>query len=165
MKRKTVLFTVLALLLAAGLCAWQQTAPERLLKIYDYQTKAVYVQAPVKTGDRLFFGWVHSLEKIPWHEYYHITDSDTLVLDTISFPAFGAGIPENKGTRVRIENGLIFMEGINQEFAQFDWINSHFATREIKLNGRLLTSGRELPEHQRLVLKIERGGLWWRIKR
>ena len=165
MKRKTVFIAALVLIVAVWLFAWQQQASERLLKIYDYETEAVYVQSPVQSGDRLFFGWVHSLEKIPWHEYYHITADDTLVLDTISFPAFGAGIPEAKGTRVRVENGLIFMEGINQEFKQFDWINSHFATREIKLNDTLLTSGRELPEHKRLVLKIERGESWWRIKK
>ena len=158
MKRKSVLITVLVLVLAAGLFAWQQLASERYLVISDYQTNKVYVKAPVKPGDRLFFGWVHSLEKIPWHEYYHITDKDTLVLETISFPAFGAGIPANRGKKVRVENGLIYMEEINEEFKQFDWINSHFATRDIKINDVLLTTGKDLPEHQRLVLKIKKGG-------
>ncbi len=159
MKRKSLLLAVLALALVAGLLAWRQLRPERQLQIYDYRTKQVYVEASVRPGDRLFFGWVHSLEKIPWHEYYHVTEDYTLMLDTISFPAFGAGIPANKGTRVRIEGGLIFMEGIGQEFQEFDWLNSHFATREIKLNGVLLTTGQALPEHERLVLKIKRGGL------
>lgn len=158
MKRKSVLLIVLMLMCAAGLFAWQQFTSEHYLIISDYQTNKVYVKAPVKPGDRLFFGWVHSLEKIPWHEYYHITDKDTLVLETISFPAFGAGIPANRGKKVRIENGLIYMEEINQEFHQFDWINSHFATRDIKLNDVLLTRGKDLPEHQRLVLKIKKGG-------
>lgn len=143
---------------AAGLFAWQQLSSRQYLVISDYETKTVYVKAPVKPGDKLFFGWVHSLEKIPWHEYYHITDKNTLILETISFPAFGAGIPANRGKKVRIENGLIYMEEINQEFEQFDWINSHFATRDIKINDKLLTSGNKLPEHTRMVLKITKGG-------
>lgn len=158
MKRKSVLITVLLVMLAAGLFAWQQLSSKQYLIISDYETKTVYVKAPVKPGDRLFFGWVHSLEKIPWHEYYHITDKNTLILETISFPAFGAGIPANRGKKVRIDNGLIYMEEINQEFEQFDWINSHFATRDIKINDKLLTTGNNLPEHTRLILKITKGG-------
>lgn len=158
MKRKSVLITVLLVMLAAGLFAWQQLSSKQYLIISDYETKTVYVKAPVKPGDRLFFGWVHSLEKIPWHEYYHITDKNTLMLETISFPAFGAGIPADRGKKVRVENGLIYMEEINQEFEQFDWINSHFATRDIKINDKLLTTGNNLPEHTRLILKITKGG-------
>lgn len=157
MKRKTVIITVLVLAIAAGLCAWQRLASEQYLVISDYKTQTVYFKTSVKAGDRLFFGWVHSLEKIPWHEYYHITDKDSLILETISFPAFGAGIPADRGKKVRIENGLIYMEEIDQEFKQFDWINSHFATRDIKLNDKLLLTGKDLPEHTRLILKIKRG--------
>ena len=157
MKRKTFTVLAIALLCAAGF-AWQHWAAGRYLRIYDYKTHELYAQTPVRAGDRLFFGWVHSLEKIPWHEYYHITDADTLVLDTIAFPAFGAGIPENKGKRVRVEQGMIYMEDIGQEFQQFDWLNSHFATREIKINDVLFTRGEDLPEHTRLILIVERGG-------
>ena len=78
------------------------------------------------------------------------------MLDTISFPAFGAGIPENKGKVCRIENGLIYMDEIGQVFHEFNWINSHFATREIILNGQLISKGDRLPEHTRLRLVVER---------
>lgn len=157
MKRKILIVLVLSFLCAAGFC-WQRTVAERCLRIYDYQTHELYAETKVEAGDVLFFGWVHSLEKIPWHEYYHVTDGYTLMLDTIAFPAFGAGIPENKGKSVRIEDGMIYMEGIGQEFKQFDWINSHFATREIKLNDVLFMRGKDLPEHTRLILIIERKG-------
>ena len=157
MKRKIVLITVLLLAVAAGFCTWQHLQ-QRYLVISDYKTQAVYAQHKIKPGDRLFFGWVHSLEKIPWHEYYHVSDKDTLVLETISFPAFGAGIPANRGKKVRTEGGLIYMEEINEEFQQFDWLNSHFATRDIKINGELWLTGKDLPEHERLIMKIKRGG-------
>ncbi|UQT40910.1 DUF1850 domain-containing protein [Acidaminococcus intestini] len=80
----------------------------------------------------------------------------SLILDTISFPAFGAGIPENRGKKTWVdEKGNIFMDEIDQSFPRIDWINSHYATRKIKLNDELITSGRLLPEHTRLILVIE----------
>ncbi|MEG1773489.1 MAG: DUF1850 domain-containing protein [Oscillospiraceae bacterium] len=128
-----------------------------MLRIADWKTGEIYVEVPAKTGDVLFFGWMHSLEKIPWNETYHIASDHSLVLDSISFPAFGAGIPENKGKTCRIgDDGMIYMEEIEQTFDHFVWINSHFAVRDIRLNGALVTRGELLPEHTRLTLVIER---------
>ncbi len=159
MLNKRIVITVLIVLVALGSAYAYYQASRTVMRIYDYETKKIYVEFPAKSGDRLFFGWVHSLEHISWHEYYHITKDNTLMLDTISFPAFGAGIPENKGKRTRIEKGRIYMEEIGQEFKQFDWINSHYATKEIRLNDELITSGRLLPEHRRMILCIEKVGV------
>ena len=161
MSKKTFTLFLLLSIVAAGLFGWQHLySKDKILRIYDYQTKKEYVRYPVKTGDKLFFGWIHSWERISWHEYYHINQDNTLELDAISFPAFGAGIPENKGKRTRIEKGRIYMEEIGQIFPHFVWINSHLASREIKVNDVLVTSGRILPEHTSLVLVIERRGLF-----
>lgn len=154
----------LALLLAAGY-AWNERTAETVLRIYDYETKEIYLEIPAKEGDRLFFGWVHSWEKIPWHEYYHIAADGDFVLDQIAFPAFGAGIPENKGNKVRIgPDGMIYMSGIEERFSEFTWLNSHFATRDIKLNDVLITRGDRLPEHTRVNLVITKrrffDGIW-----
>jgi hypothetical protein len=127
--------------------------------ISDWKTGEVFREVEVKPGDAFFFGWVHSLEKIPWNEYYHIEADEQgffLVLDSISVPAFGAGIPEDRGKVCRIENGIICMEEIDQRFDELVWINSHFAVRDIALNGELIARGLDLPEHQRLQLKIRR---------
>lgn len=161
MFKKALLSLILLSVVTASLFGWQYFySDEKILRIYDYQTKKEYVRYPVKTGDKLFFGWIHSWEHISWHEYYHINADNTLELESISFPAFGAGIPENKGKRTRIKNGRIYMEEIGQIFPHFVWINSHFATREIKVNNQLVTSGQILPEHTRLVLVIERRGFF-----
>jgi hypothetical protein len=127
------------------------------LRVRDWKTGEIYAELPAHVGDALFFGWVHSLEKIPWNEYYHIDPDLNLVLDTITFPAFGAGIPENKGRVCRVENGLIYMEEIGQVFGELVWLNSPTATRDIRLNGTLLASGSSLPGRVRLRLKVEQG--------
>lgn len=150
----TVLVALAALFMLDGLYS------KTVLRIYDYETGEVYAEVPAKEGDELFFGWIHSWEKIPWHEYYHIAEDGDLVLDTIAFPAFGAGIPENKGAKVWIEGGMIYMGDIGQVFHEFTWINSHFATRDIKLNGVLVTRGELLPEHTRVNLAIVKRGLF-----
>ena len=156
MNRQRYIYIFFLGLVLMGLGAWYYWASQTVLRIYDYRSGEIYVEVPAKEGDKLFFGWVHSWEKIPWHEYYHIAQDNSLVLDTISFPAFGAGIPENKGKVCRIENGLIYMDEIGQVFPEFNWINSHFATREIILNGQLISKGDRLPEHTRLRLVVER---------
>ena len=154
MKKKYIKIFAVFFLVLASLFVFNEYSAQTVLRIYDYQTKEIYVEVPAKEGDKLFFGCIHSWEKIPWHEYYHIDASHDLILDTIAFPAFGAGIPENKGTKVWIDNGMIYMGNINQVFHEFTWINSHFATRDIKLNGQLIARGETLPEHTRVNLAI-----------
>ncbi|MDR0576735.1 MAG: DUF1850 domain-containing protein [Candidatus Accumulibacter sp.] len=131
-------------------------AGDTVLRIYDWKTGAVYAEAPVRADSRLFFGWIHSLEKIPWNEYFHVDEKNRLILDAITFPAFGAGIPENKGKVCYVKDGLIHMEEIGQVFGELHWLNSHTATRDIVLDGALVARGSELPQHARLRLVIEK---------
>jgi len=148
-----VAVTLAAVLIGASCSAFAEEA--FYLRIYDWKTGELYVEAPAKVGSALFFGWIHSLEKIPWNEYYNIGANLDLILDVITFPAFGAGIPENKG-RCYVENGLIHMADIGQPFKELVWLNSHTATQEITLDGRHVTRGSLLPHHARLRLIIEK---------
>lgn len=145
----------LFLLCIAG-CAPRDAAHGTVLRIYDWKTGAVYAEVPARPGSRLFFGWIHSLENIPWNEYYHVAPTLDLVLDAITFPAFGAGIPEDKGRVCYVRDGLIHMEEIDQVFPGLVWLNSHTATREILLDGALVARGSALPQHTRLRLVIEK---------
>jgi hypothetical protein len=153
----------LVLLFIAAVCTgfyWRPCEPvhasdEAVLRVYDWKTGEIYAEAKAHVGGRLFFGWIHSLEKIPWNEYYHVDENYTLVLDAITFPAFGAGIPENKGKVCYVKDGLIHMEGIDQLFRELVWLNSHFATKDILLDGEFVTRGADLPQHTRLRLIIE----------
>lgn len=127
-----------------------------VLRISDWKTGEIYVEKPAKVNSKLFFGWIHSLEKIPWNEYFHIDAEQNLILDAITFPAFGAGIPENKGKVCYVKDGLIHMEEIGQVFPELVWLNSHTATRDILLDTVFVTKGSDLPHHVRLRLAIEK---------
>ena len=117
---------------------------EFVLRIYDWKTERLYVEAPARPNSRLLFAWIHSLEKIPWNEYFHVDENRSLILDMITFPAFGAGIPEDKGRISYVKNGLIHMEGIDQSFAELVWLNSHMATRELVLYVIVISWCREI---------------------
>ena len=146
--------SALSIFLLCGCASLPQQ--EFVLRIYDWKTERLYVEAPARPNSRLLFAWTHSLEKIPWNEYFHVDENRSLILDMITFPAFGAGIPEDKGRISYVKNGVIHMEGIDQSFAELVWLNSHMATRELVLDGTLITRGSELPEHTRLRLVIEK---------
>ncbi len=65
--------------------------------------------------------------------------------------------PVSKGEICYIdEDGLIHMERIGQKFGELVWLNSHTATQDIRLDGTLVARGRDLPQHTRLRLIIER---------
>ena len=128
-----------------------------VLRIRVDATGEVLREVPVTAGDELYVAWLHSQEKIPWHEWYTVEKDGTMTLHTISFPAFGPGIPCDKGVP-RIEDGIIYYEQIEEIFPRFRWLNSTF-TREIRLNGALIATGDDLPNHTILTLTIERRGL------
>ena len=143
---------------AAAFPARAADPPESLmLRVYDRRTGALYAEAPARANSRLVFGWLHSWEKIPWNEYYHVDAQGDLVLDAITFPAFGAGIPEDAGRVCYVRDGLIHMEEIGQVFPELVWLNSHTATRDITLDGIPVTRGSDLPHHAGIRLRIEKG--------
>ena len=136
-------------------CACARAESDVYLRVYDWKTGELYVEMRAQIGSKLSFGWIHSLEKFPWNEYYYIGEDRSLVLDSITFPAFGAGVPENRGRVCYVKDGLIYMEDIGQTLSEIVWLNSHTATREITLDGKRVFVGGSLPHHARLRLVIE----------
>lgn len=149
----------ITLSITCGAALAQNSVHDIYIRIYDWKTGELYAEMPARAGGELFFGWIHSWEHIPWNEYYRIEGDLSLTLRAITFPAFGAGIPENKGKVCYIdEDGLIHMEEIDQRFDELVWLNSAAATRDIAVDGELLASGKTLPHHVRLRLAVESEG-------
>ncbi|MCL1874802.1 MAG: DUF1850 domain-containing protein [Synergistaceae bacterium] len=155
LQRRLVFFAALLFVWMWTFSVSASTDSELYLRIRDWKTGEIYAASPAKIGDVVFFGWIHSLEKIPWNEYYHIGEDRSFILDAITFPAFGAGIPENKGRVCYVENGLIHMEEIDEKFEEIVWLNSHTATQEIMLDRVVVAKGDSLPQHSRLRMAVE----------
>ena len=158
-RRRSTEFRMAAALLAVLVGITAAALSGRLLSkkltIQNAETGEMYVSEEVRAGDILEFGWTHSFERIPWNEYYEILQDGSFVLHTISVAGFGAGIPAEMDVSYRYEDGLIYMDGIESHFPQFNWINSHTALREIRLNGELLIRGEDMPHHEKMVLVVK----------
>lgn len=144
-----------------GFLIFYKSGMTKKLSIVDQNTSEVYFSASIKESDTITFGWIHSLEHIPWTEEYIVLSNNNLLLKKITFPAFGAGIPHNRGKVTKIENDLIIMDEIDEEFSEISWIHSKTATDYIMINDQIIINGEELPHHIGLKLKIEkRLSLW-----
>lgn len=144
--------SIVTISLSAAISPWQQ---KKILVVEELETGAQYAKIPVEAGDELSFQWEHSFEHIPWYEYYEIQGDDSFILHSIAVAGFGAGIPAEMDCEYRYEDGMIYMEGIESVFQQFNWINSQTALKNIKVNGELLLNGGDMPHHEKMVLRIE----------
>lgn len=154
-EKKTIfLVAVMALILAAA-GAFHFRFRQMTLVIENAETGQAYVKIRVQPEDELSFGWEHSFEHIPWNEYYEIKEDGTFLLHTISVAGFGAGIPAEMDCTYRYEDGLIYMEGIESQFPQFNWFNSQTQLKFISLNGDPLITGADMPQHGKIVLRIK----------
>lgn len=127
------------------------------LRIETQREGALLFHADARPGDILELTWIHSVEHFPWTERFEIRPDGTLLLREIRFRGYGAGVPNERGTSVRVEGGDIIHGGIDETYPAYRWINSRTATEKITLNGRTLIRGRDLPHHEALELRIEQG--------
>lgn len=125
------------------------------LSITNQKTGEVYLSTRVYEGDILKYKWIHSFEHIPWTEEYRILEDNTLLLYKMTVAGFGAGIPNNKGD-TRVEDGIIIMDNIEEQYGKINWFNSHTALSYIALNGKEIIKGSDMPHHQPLNLCIEK---------
>lgn len=125
------------------------------LRIVDTTTEKTLVEVKVKTGDAITFHWIHSVEHIPWVEYFIVDQENNLLLQEIRFQGFGAGIPHDKGKEVAVEDGYVIMRDIGEVLPAYNWINSHTATEKIVLNGEKIVEGKDLPHHGYIKMVIQ----------
>lgn len=156
LRRTKILVLILVILScttvsAAAVFARQQ---KMVVVVENAETGEVYARRTVKAGEELSFQWEHSFEHIPWYEYYEIREDGSFLLHTIAVAGFGAGIPAEMDCTYRYEDGLIYMDDIESEFPQFNWINSQTALKEIRVGGELLLTGADMPHHEKMILSV-----------
>lgn len=137
-----------------------QMGYKKVLTISNQETGEIYIERRVESEDTIEYKWIHSFEHIPWTEKFKIMDNNHLLLYEMTVAGFGAGIPENKGN-VRIENGIIIMSDIKEEFEEIKWINSNTALTYIKINDEIIIKGSEMPHHEPIKLIIKENFSVW----
>jgi hypothetical protein len=125
------------------------------LVVVAQRTGSELLRVAVMPGDRLDFGWIHSVEHFPWIEHFEILAGGGLMLRGMRVRGFGAGIPHARSDAVRTEDGWIISSGIDEPVPGYFWINSHSAVGPVDLNGTLLFTGSDFPHHEALELRVE----------
>lgn len=129
--------------------------PERtVLELRDRKSDTRIAAWPIEAGDMLSLEIEHSFEHIPWYEFYTVTDTLQFNLDAIAVAGYGAGIPAEMDVPTRIEDGLVWMEGINSLFPTLHWITSNKYMKVFTLNGTEIFDFRTLPDASRVEAKI-----------
>ena len=78
-------------------------------------------------------------------EYYTIQNDGSFNLDAIAVAGYGAGIPAEMDVPTRVEDGLVWMEGINSRFEELKWLTSSVYMKGLTLNGTEIFDFRALP--------------------
>jgi hypothetical protein len=81
----------------------------------------------IKPGDEFTVKWIHSVELTPWEETFKIAKDYEIILDRTRFQQFGAGVPDNAGTKTEIKDGYITFSGIDQKMDMIPYGISSFA--------------------------------------
>ena len=127
--------------------SWVFLVPTQIyFELYDRKNEKVILSVPVKYGDTLCLEIEHSFEHIPWFEYYTILEDASFNLDAIAIAGYGAGVPAEMDVETRIENGMVWMEGINSVFDTFKWITSSTYMKTLTLNNEVIFDFRNLPD-------------------
>ena len=142
--QRRLFFLSIAVLL--GIAAWWAFfQPRAFFQLYDRRGESVILEVPAGPGDQLRLAIEHSFEHIPWFEYYTIQNDGSFNLDAIAVAGYGAGIPAEMDVPTRVEDGLVWMEGINSRFEELKWLTSSVYMKGLTLNGTEIFDFRALP--------------------
>jgi len=98
-----------------------------VLVLYHYQAEKPLMIFKIKPYDEFTVKWIHSVELTPWEEIFRIDNNYEIILDRTRFQQFGAGVPDEAGTKTEIKNGYITFSGIDQKMDMIPYGISCFA--------------------------------------
>lgn len=139
---------------------YMNLTPNYQLVIKEQRSTVVYLNVEVESGDKIEVSWIHSVELTPWIEVYEVSDQRgqmELKLIETRFQSFGAGTPDSLVGTLTIEDGYIVINDLEEYIERFQWIHSHDAQYELKLNGITIMETKQLPHHIPIEFFIEEG--------
>ena len=98
-----------------------------VLVLYHYQAEKPLMIFKIKPDNEFTVKWIHSVELTPWEEIFRIDNNYEIILDRTRFQQFGAGVPDEAGTKTEIKDGYITFSGIDQKIDMIPYGISTFA--------------------------------------
>lgn len=143
------LLVLIVIVVSAGL------SPVMTLRLSYQKTGEVILEQPVRPGDEVAVELTHSLEHVPWNEYYVIQKDGSFLLQRIEVGGYGAGIPAEMDVPTYVgEDGLVHMDDINSVFPCFNWITSQTNMKDLLLNGQPIITFDQIPHHSFVTCEI-----------
>lgn len=127
-----------------------------LSTVPDGNAVAVYAVSP---QDRFTVEWVHSVELTPWRETYEVSCCGGMTLAETSFRSFGAGVPSTLGGEVRIRDGWVVADGLNERRDEVVYVISR-PDYTLTVNGRTVSLASLVSEDAPLSFAV-RWRPWW----
>jgi hypothetical protein len=130
--------------------------PVNVLVLEHYQTGEILKVFIVSPGEEFTTRWIHSVELTPWEEVFVIGDNYQMILDRTRFKQFGAGVPDQAGTKTEIKDGYIIFSGINQEIQLLPLGISAFAQHTLIMDSHELLLYEIVPDGDRINFYTDR---------
>lgn len=124
--------------------------PIHVLVLEHGQTQDILLYQRIKIGDEFTIRWIHSVELTPWEEIFKIDKNYNLILDRTRFKQFGAGVPDQAGTKTEIIDGYIIFSGINQYMERLPLGISSFAEHSFTMADINIPLYELVPDGQRI---------------
>lgn len=108
------------------------------LCIESTETDEILRTYALSKGEEFYIEFMHSVNRTPVREYYQL-EGNQLMLTRAEYSSFGAGmpeIPEQKGASLRIEKGILHLDGINTLLPVFIYRVGTIANHRLYINGK-----------------------------
>lgn len=150
-----VLISVLTLPMVPALCIQRVDTGQLLGAFY------------VPRGDEFYVEFKHSVNRTPVREYYRMENGKT-VLSRAEYVSFGAGmpeVPEQKGSVLRTEDGVLRLDDINQPLDSFIYRIGIYAGHTLVVKGRVLPLKTIAPVQTALRFSCQRVSVYALLRR
>jgi hypothetical protein len=124
------------------------------LEIRNRESGEILFNERVDPGDRVTFGYIHSVEKIPVEGIFVIEEDGFLKLMETRFSSYGAGLPSGQGEEIR-KDGWIVVKG-GERRASLTFLFSPINQPYIILKEKRLGLGSKLREGALLEIMVTR---------
>ncbi|MGY4688519.1 DUF1850 domain-containing protein [Salibacterium sp. K-3] len=153
-KKEIIILAFIIILTAMGIVAACESE-ERQLVIQHEREGESFIKIPIQTGDEVALSWIHSVEQTPWTDIFRVEESCDFMLEETRFESFGAGV-EHKYEDVEQKDGTFVAKNMEECHNSVNWIHSHKAAYEVKVNQEVVAETSDLPHHAPLKILIEK---------
>lgn len=124
--------------------------PIHVLLLEHGQTRMILEMYRVRPDDEFTVAWIHSVELTPWEEIFRIDENYEMILDRTRFKQFGAGVPDEAGSKVEIKDGYIIFSGIDQRIERLPLGISAFAQHTLVIHNETILLYERVPDGDRI---------------